>query len=286
MWTLYDKLIGEIPREYLVDEAIQGSHWTMVRSGGSVGLAMTLHVETRPWTLPDSLRRVHTSSACGGTKGVYPESNTLQEQHTPSACGGVVDSWTGMPLRDLAVAAKSWNFAEASLGMAAVNAYHNSPERPLVARSLAHGEDIDAFTAYRQRAAGKKAAVIGHFHHLEKNLGDVCELSILEKRPSFGDYPDSACEFLLPLQDYVFATGVTCINKTLPRLLELSRKTGLILAGPSVPMAPFLFAYGISDLQGFVVTDPALCRAVIAGENACACIFDTGKRVSVIPDMI
>jgi uncharacterized protein (DUF4213/DUF364 family) len=191
-----------------------------------------------------------------------------------------------MPLRELAEAAKSWNFAEASLGMAAVNAYYNSPERPWVGRSLDLGDDADAFTAYRQRVTGKKAAVIGHFRHLERNLEDVCELSILEKRPSSGDYPDSACEFLLPLQDYVFATGVTLINKTLPRLLELSRKTGLILVGPSAPMAPFLFTHGICDLQGFVVADAALCRAVIAGENTCARIFDAGKRVSVTPDMV
>jgi hypothetical protein len=46
----------------------------------------------------DSLRRVHTprtrlsaGEPWGGTKGMYPESNTLREQHTPSACGGVVD---------------------------------------------------------------------------------------------------------------------------------------------------------------------------------------------------
>jgi hypothetical protein len=41
----------------------------------------------------DSLRRVHTPPPWGGTKGLDPESNTLQEQHTPSACGGVVDSY-------------------------------------------------------------------------------------------------------------------------------------------------------------------------------------------------
>jgi uncharacterized protein (DUF4213/DUF364 family) len=248
MWTLYDKLIEGIPREHLVDEVIQGSHWNMVRSGGAVGLAMALPVETRPRMLPDF--------------------------------------YAGMPLRELAEAAKSWNFTEAGLGMAAVNAFYNSPERPWAARSLARGENVDAFSAWRSLATGKKVAVIGHFRHLEQSLGDICELSILEKRPSPGDYPDSACEFLLPLQDYVFATGVTCINKTLPRLLELSRKTGLILVGPSVPMAPLLFSQGVRDLQGFVVTDLALCRAVAAGENTDVVIGATGKRVSVTPDMV
>jgi uncharacterized protein (DUF4213/DUF364 family) len=187
-----------------------------------------------------------------------------------------------MRLRDLAEAAKSWNFVEAGLGVAAINAFCNFPDHEPVAKALEY-EDTDAFTAWRSRAAGKKAAVIGHFPHLERTLGDVCELSVLEKRPVSGDYPDSACEFLLPHQDLVFATGVTVINKTLPRLLDLSRKTGLILVGPSVPLSSRLFDFGVRDLQGFVVTDPALCRAAITGENAGVCLFDAGKRVSLTP---
>ncbi|MDR1030625.1 MAG: DUF364 domain-containing protein [Treponema sp.] len=247
LWTLYDELIQGIPADYPVDEAIQGKHWTMVRSGKRVGLAMTLAIETRPACLPDSCR--------------------------------------GMALKELAMAAKSWNFLEASLGVAAINAYWSDPEHAPVALSM-QGNGDDAFTVYRNQVAGKKVAVIGHFYRLEQILGGICQLSILEKRPVSGDYPDSACEFLLPLQDYVFATGVTLTNKTLPRLLELSRHTGLILAGPSVPLAPSLFRWGVRDLQGFVVTDPDLCRAIVNGENQSAFIFDTGKRVGLTPEMV
>jgi uncharacterized protein (DUF4213/DUF364 family) len=243
MWTMYDVLIEEIPRNYRVDEVVRGNSWTMVRSGGRVGLAMNVPWETRPGTLPDSC--------------------------------------VGMELRELAEAAKSWNFVEAGLGVAAINAFYNFPDHERVALALER-EDADAFTLWRNRAAGKKAAVIGHFPHLEKTLGEVCDLSILEKRPLPGDYPDSACEFLLSQQDLIFATGVTVINKTFPRLLDLSRKTGLILVGPSVPLAPRLFDFGVRDLQGFVVTDPAACRAAITRESA-LCIFDAGKRVSLTP---
>jgi uncharacterized protein (DUF4213/DUF364 family) len=142
-------------------------------------------------------------------------------------------------------------------------------------------EDTEAFCAWRDRIAGKKVAVIGHFFQLVETLGDVCDLSILEKRPDSGDYPDSACEFLLPLQDFVFATGVTLTNKTLPRLLQLAGKAGIILAGPSVPMAPLLFERGVRDLQGFVVTGPEICAAVIRGERPELTIFDAGRRVNV-----
>jgi uncharacterized protein (DUF4213/DUF364 family) len=164
--------------------------------------------------------------------------------------------------------------------MAAINAYWNQTAHEAVARALERGK-TEAFAAWRDRVRGKKAAVIGHFPHLEEKLGEVCELSVLEKRPVPGDYPDSACEFLLPVQDFVFATGVTLTNKTLPRLLELARRAELILAGPSVPLSPLLFEWGVRDLQGFVVTDPDICRTVVKWENPALDIFDSGMRVGI-----
>ena len=247
MWELYDALIRGISPDCRLDEALAGERWTMARSGKGVGLAMTLHEDTRPRILP------------------LPPGEPL--------CGG-------MALAELAEAAKSWNFAEASLGMAAINAYWNSPERESVAEAMRR-EDTEAFSAWRDRVTGKKVAVIGHFPHLAETLGDACELSILEKQPHAGDYPDSACEYLLPLQDFVFATGVTLTNKTLPRLLRLAGKAGIILAGPSVPMATPLFGWGARDLQGFVVTDPELCASIIRGERPELSISSAGRRVNV-----
>jgi uncharacterized protein (DUF4213/DUF364 family) len=123
-------------------------------------------------------------------------------------------------------------------------------------------------------------------------LGGVCELSILERRPGPGDYPDSAAEFLLPESDFVFATGVTFTNKTLPRLLELSRAATFILAGPSVPLAPALFDLGVRDLHSLVITEPELCSAILRenpgglqnGERPSARLLRAGRRVSIQPD--
>jgi uncharacterized protein (DUF4213/DUF364 family) len=242
VWAMYDALIGGIPAACRADEVLRGERWTMVRSGAGTGIAMTLREATRP--------------------------------------GGLPASCEGMALRELAGFVKSWNFAEASLGMAAINAYWNQTGHEAVARAVGRGK-TEAFAAWRGRVRGKKAAVIGHFPRLEEKLGEVCELSILEKRPEPGDYPDSACEFLLPLQDFVFATGVTLTNKTLPRLLELARRTGVILTGPSVPLAPVLFEWGVRDLQGFVVTDPDICRAVVSAGDPELDIFDSGMQVGI-----
>ncbi|MDR3337577.1 MAG: DUF364 domain-containing protein [Treponema sp.] len=246
LWALYDALITPIPPERRVDEVIPGGHWTMVRSGKGAGLAMTI---VRP---PD-------------------------QESRPRSLPPVAE---GIPLRELAEAVKSWNFAESSLGAAAINAYWNSPEHPAIAKALEYGS-LGAFETYRSRVAGKKVAVIGHFRHIERTLEDVCELSILEKRPQADDYPDSACEFLLPFQDFVFATGVTFINKTLPRLLEIAAGIEFIMVGPSVPLCPLLFDFGIRDLQGFTVTDPDLLREIAGGKRPDLGVFDAGKRVSI-----
>jgi uncharacterized protein (DUF4213/DUF364 family) len=251
-WALYDALIDPIPPGLKADEAIAGEGWVYVRSADRVGLAMNLArihaVDTRPRMLPED---------CQGLRG--------------------------MPLKEIAAAAKSWNFAEASLGVAALNAFWNSPEHGAVARSL-EGDGSEAFEAYAERVRGKKVAVIGHFPYLERSMKDAASLSILEKRPGPGDYPDSACEFLLPEQDFVFATGVTVINKTVVRLLALSQAQGLILAGPSTPLAPLLFDFGARDLQGLVVTDPDRCRDLVHGVATGGTIHAAGKRVSIVRD--
>jgi uncharacterized protein (DUF4213/DUF364 family) len=223
MWELYDALLDLIPEGITIAETFMGDHWIGVHADeGGFGLAMRINSTTIPWL--------------------------------------VKDDYAGMPLKELAQGAKSWNFIEAGYGVAAINAYYNQQER---ARAL--GIDLthpsmanEAFKKYRDELVGKKAAVVGHFPYLERLLGPVCELSILERRPQAGDYPDPACEYLLPEQDYVFITGSTLINKTMPRLLQLCRGY-TVLVGPSVPLTPVLFDFGIDDLSGFVVLNSEQC---------------------------
>jgi uncharacterized protein (DUF4213/DUF364 family) len=223
MWKLYDALLDRIPDGITVTETFMGGHWIGVQSDeGGLGLAMRINVTTIPPT----------------RKGDF----------------------AGMALKELAKAAKSWNFIEAGYGVAAINAYYNHQDRAeslgidLTCSSMAN----EAFQKYRDALAGKKAAVVGHFPYLEHLLGPVCDLSIVERKPREGDYPDPACEYLLPEQDYVFISGSTLVNKTLPRLLQLCRGY-TVLVGPSVPLAPILFDFGAADLSGFVVLDPKKC---------------------------
>jgi uncharacterized protein (DUF4213/DUF364 family) len=230
MWELYDTLIDGVPEGLTVSASAAGEHWIAVRSSeGGLGLAMRVDVQSMPSALPCDL--------------------------------------VGMNLKELACYAKSWNFVDAGFGMAALNAFYNHDKR---ARAL--GIDLpdesrknEAFDKYRAEVAGKKVAVVGHFPFLEQQLKPVCELCILERCPQDGDYPDPACEYILGEQDYVFITGSTLVNKTLPRLLYLSRNAWTVLAGPTVTLSDALFDAGADDLSGFVVTNPEVCLESVRG---------------------
>ncbi len=99
--------------------------------------------------------------------------------------------------------------------MAAVNAYHSHP-----VRALAHGfrpckenNWARTFHPYAPLVAGKRVAVIGHFPFAAAAMPDAAELNILERNVLEGDYPDSACEYLLPEMDYVFISGSAFVTR-------------------------------------------------------------------------
>ena len=192
----------------------------------------------------------------------------------------------GMKTRELASWIKSWNWYEAAFGLAAINSELNAPEA--VARNcgprLNASKDEDIFDTLLDEVRGKRVAVIGHFYNLER-LKPICELSILERLPKDGDLPDPAAEYILPDQDIVFITATTLINKTLPRLLQLSRKARVILAGPSTPLTPVLLNHGIEILGGLIVHDENLIWQTVS-EGGRREIFKSGGRmveISQIP---
>lgn len=252
MWKLYDELIESIPADMTVEDYNVARNWTEIMAGGNIGVSLTV--------------------ADSGMARSHPE---------PVA---------GMSLRDAAALAKSWNFTEASLGVAALNAYYNTWEKavafPGFVRPASTGDDLasrtekNAFFAFADELAGKKVAVIGHFPHIERAVAPICELSILERFPSPGDYPDSACEYILPDQDYVFITGMTLINKTLPRLLQICQGPKVSLVGPSAPLAPILWAHGVDNISGFVCTEPERMDAIVRMGHQQE-IFGGGRMVSI-----
>lgn len=222
MWTLYDTLLSPIPDNIGIDEIFQCKSCTLVRVDGKIGGAATNCLDTAPL--------------------VFPSGN-----------------YTSLSWKQCASLIKSWNFREASIGAAALNAYYNQRDKISSYQTLhpdwIFPEETNPFTAVAEKLSGKKAASIGHFRNIEEHFIHAKEAFVLERAPRPGDYPDSACEYLLPDMDVVFITGFTLVNKTLPRLLKLAAGAHIIFVGPSICMAPSLFSMGVSELSGTLLSD-------------------------------
>lgn len=213
-FELYDLLIEEIHTDAVVTNTLMGECWTAIETENHFGMAMTTPVDTAPRML-----------------------------------GG---DYAGMQLKELAAAAKSWNLEEAGFGMAAVNAFYNTPEK---LELLGAYEPFDNYCTDGVDLKDKRIGVIGHLNMPSSVHEQAKEVLILERNPRPGDYPDSACDFLLPACDVVIMTASTLVNKTLPHLLELCKNAYTILAGPSCPMCPGLLELGIDRIAGLVITD-------------------------------
>lgn len=238
-WRFYNQLIAAIPDDIIVRDYALGVKWSYVEADCGMGVA---------WTARGGARRTHSFDL------------------------------RGLPLKSVAELSKSWCFEEATIGVAALNAYYAQRERlDLIGARYeeprADGQDanrlgmkLDAFDLYRPRIEAKPHAnvvVVGHFPHVAA-IADYANLTVLERNCSQSlDTPDPACEFVLPHADFAFITGVTIINKTVVRLLELARRTTVVMVGPSVVMSPYLFECGVETLAGSVVADPEKTRFAV-----------------------
>lgn len=213
-FALYDALLAGIDSSAPVLSAAMGEQWCLAETEAGLGMAM------------------HTPGA------------SIPPLHPAGLAG--------LPLSQAAQALNSWNLEEASFGLAAVNAFYNTP-----ARLAALGAALPSAGHYADGldVSGMTVGIVGHMRGPAGLREKARKVYVLERDPQPGDYPDSACELLLPRCDLVIITGSSLINKTLPRLLALCQKAYTILTGPSVPLCPALLDFGINRLSGLVVTE-------------------------------
>lgn len=249
MKDLYEALIDGIPEEEPLDEII-GTHFGAVAfSRGNIGLS-----EYRDgWD----------------TRPVVDRGDKRKKT-----------------LRELAAGVKSWNFTEAAMGVAAMNAYYNSPEMAekngilLSSQRFVEDRNADPFISHQKAAMGKKVVVIGHFPYMEQLLKPVCDLYIIDRTPRQGDYPESAIDYLVPDSAFVFI-GVFCfLEKTLPHILDLAGDAYVGLVGPATVMSPVFFDYGVDELDGFIPKDTAMLER-IQKEQEPGKLYAAGEKVSL-----
>ena len=218
-FALYDALIDGVKSADPIEYARLGERWALIETASASGMAM------------------------------FTEGRSIAP---------MFPSMEGLSLREAAEAVKSWNLEEASLGLAAANAFYNTPER---IEALGALTSMDFYSTEGIDLRGMTVGIIGHMRGPKGLHEQARAVYTLERAPQEGDYPDSACDLLLPRCDLVLITGSSLVNKTLPHLLELCERATVILTGPSVPLCPALLDCGIDRIAGMAIADRAALRA-------------------------
>ncbi|OLP15883.1 hypothetical protein BST81_23970 [Leptolyngbya sp. 'hensonii'] len=241
---IYDLLLEASQSQAIVREILIGLTWTCCQAEG-MGLCMSPGQPTR----------------------ILPWSGTLMQRS----------------ISDLTPWVRSWENYEATIGMAAINAVINAAS-PLIQMaqplSPTGPANLAVFEHFLPLIRGQRVVVVGRYPGLTAYEQDI-DLTVLERQPIAQDLPDTACEYLLPSADWVFLTATSIVNKTFPRLVELSQQARLVLMGPTVPWLPILAEMGIDYLAGVAVTDPVALRQTIA-EGGGTRIFETGVQYHVL----
>lgn len=163
--------------------------------------------------------------------------------------------------REMAEYARSSDPVEAGIGVAAINSLLDVDE--------SRGVEVNAARVLAERGRGRDVALVGHFPFIPRLREEVGRLWVIEKRPSEGDFPESAAADLIPRADVVALTGSALVNGTLDGLLALCRPEALVMVlGPSTPLSTVLFGHGANLLSGVRVQDEsAVLRTVAQGAS-------------------
>jgi uncharacterized protein (DUF4213/DUF364 family) len=175
----------------------------------------------------------------------------LQELPIPGACESA---------RELSQSLLSEDPMEATIGLACLNSMLPPPPMEELL-------DIKAQDLIRRYGRGQKVAVIGHFPFVERIRDEFDSFWVLEKNPGAGDMHAEEAPQILPAADVVAISATTLANGTLAEILTLCSASAIkIMLGPSTPLSPSLFRYGIHILAGSIAENRNLVKqGILAG---------------------
>lgn len=184
-------------------------------------------------------------------------STVFEHEHSsgpPVPEAGHLTEKTALELCEYALAA---NLLKRSIGLAAINSLYeidiNSCQR------------LNAAELLLEHGRGKKVCVVGHFPFVPRLRQAAKTLWVLERRPRMYDLPAEQAEQVLPQADIVAITGTALLNGTMGELLALCKKDALIMVlGPTAPISPVWFEYGVSIVSGTRVTDAAMVLNMVS----------------------
>ena len=148
---------------------------------------------------------------------------------------------------------------ENSLAMAALNSVINTS---------AEIEKSDAFREIEKQAKNKNVVVVGHFPFVERLKAISAACYVFERKPHDGDLPEQEMPKYLPQADVLVLTGQVITNNCFDKIVKQAPQAYKIILGPSTPLSPVLFDFGIDVIGGVQITDPEQVYLQIAqGEH-------------------
>ncbi len=192
----------------------------------------------------------HLTAVCAGERcGLSTTQAPAARPHARSSVEspGLLE---GTSLAELAELVFSQRPMEAGLGMAAVNA-----GLPIDGLEFSEGDGVELL---KEKAEALDAVVVGHFNFVHDLSGVAKSVSVLELEPVGDDLPASASPKVIPEAEIVVITGSAFANHTIERLLDLAKGKWTMVIGPTAPLSPLLFDYGVDAVAGTLVTDKGL----------------------------
>ncbi len=199
---------------------------------------------------------VHWTAVVSRHCGLASSLHSGEHPHGRQAVRGVGTLHEGSAL-ELAAYARSDMPLEASIGVAALNSLMQVDEERCV--------ELNAEAWLAEQGQGRRVAIVGSFPFVPRLREKVGELWVLEKHPSEGELFSDEASKVLPQADVVAITGTALINHTLDGLLALCREDSAVMVlGPSTPLSPVFFDYGVDVVSGTQVVDVDLVLKLIS----------------------
>lgn len=132
---------------------------------------------------------------------------------------------------------------------------------------IAPGDRGNVFDDILQQAERhQRIGIVGAFPFVPRLLRQHGpeRVRVFEQRPLPGCLPGDRAAAELPHCDLVVITGSAFANGTLDSLLGLARGTTFVI-GPSTPLTPLLFEYGVAVVAGLRASDPRILEVVARG---------------------
>lgn len=183
-------------------------------------------------------------------------STIFEHEHSAGAPVRDAGGLTKKTALELCEYALSGSLLERSIGLAAINS--------LLDVDLSLCREVNAAEVLSEQGKDKRVCIVGHFPFIPRLREEVKKLWVLERRLQIGDLPAEEAARVIPQADLLAITGTALTNGTMDELLSFSRKDARVMVlGPTTPLSPVWFSYGVSLVSGTIVTDPSVVLRLV-----------------------